>query len=51
MKVKARTNGNIVDLPDETATPLIAAGIYDAVEPVESVDEAPPPTPRKKAPK
>jgi hypothetical protein len=39
VKVKARTNGNIVDLPDETARKLIEAGIYDAVADTQQDDQ------------
>jgi hypothetical protein len=37
MKVRAKTNGNILDLPDGEAEALIAAGIYER----EDVSEAP----------
>ena len=40
MKVQARANGNVVEIPDEIAQNLISAGIYDAVEDVK--DDAPP---------
>ena len=32
MKVRAKTNGNILDLPDGEAAGLIAAGIYEKLE-------------------
>lgn len=46
MKVKARTNDNIVDLPDDQARLLIAAGVYDAVD--DAPDDSAKVKPRRK---
>jgi hypothetical protein len=32
MKIKAKTNGDVIDVTEATAKELIEAGIYDAVD-------------------
>jgi hypothetical protein len=41
MKIKAKANGNIVDVSDGEAEALLASGIYEPVE------KAPAPKPKK----
>ena len=43
MKIKAKANGNIVDVSDGEAEALLASGIYEPVE------KAPAPKPKKDA--
>lgn len=43
MKVRSKITGTVIDLSDEGARTLIAAGIYDAVE----SPAKPEPTPKK----
>lgn len=32
MKIRARTNGDVIDVPEDAATILIDAGIYERVQ-------------------
>jgi hypothetical protein len=50
MKIRAKANGDVIDVPEDAATHLIEAGIYDAVE-TDGKETPPPVPPRKKAPK
>lgn len=42
MKIKAKSNGDVIDVSDEAANELIRAGIYDAVEETPTTEDSPP---------
>jgi hypothetical protein len=55
MKIRAKANGDVVDIADDAANPLIEAGIYEAVATRRGTPKRPaktsPPAPKAPAPK